>query len=69
MPVRYKGYVSRQDSAWTLRCRTAFLDSPDQMGSRAMEAMDLTVWLPSLFFLGLIGMGLMFAFVAGCDRV
>jgi len=34
-----------------------------------MEAMDLTVWLPSLFFLGLIGMGLMFAFVAGCDRV
>lgn len=31
--------------------------------------MDLTFWLPGLFLLGLIGMGLMFAFVAGCDRV
>jgi hypothetical protein len=31
--------------------------------------MELTVWLPALFLLGLIGMGLMFAFVTGCDRV
>jgi hypothetical protein len=31
--------------------------------------MDLTLLLPSLFLLALIGMGLMFAFVAGCDRV
>jgi hypothetical protein len=31
--------------------------------------MDLAIWLPALFFLGLAGMGLMFAFVAGCDRV
>ena len=31
--------------------------------------MNLTVWLPGLFLLGLVGMGLMFAFVAGCDRV
>jgi hypothetical protein len=29
----------------------------------------LIVWLPVLFVLGLVGMGLMFAFVAGCDRV
>ena len=31
--------------------------------------MDLTVWLPGLFILGLAGLGLMFAFVAGCERV
>jgi hypothetical protein len=31
--------------------------------------MDLAVWLPALFALGLLGMGLMFAFVAACDRV
>jgi hypothetical protein len=31
--------------------------------------MDLTVWLPALFLLGLLGMGLMFAFVAACERV
>jgi hypothetical protein len=31
--------------------------------------MDLMIWLPSLFLLGLVAMGLMFAFVAGCDRV
>lgn len=31
--------------------------------------MDLTIWLPSLFILGLVVMALMFAFLAGCDRV
>ena len=31
--------------------------------------MDLTVWLPGLFVLGLAGLGLMFAFVAACARV
>ncbi len=31
--------------------------------------MNLTVWLPSLFLLGLATMGLMFAFLAGCERV
>ena len=39
--------------------------------TRSIEGrpMDLTLLLPSLFLLALIGMGLMFAFVAGCDRV
>ncbi len=31
--------------------------------------MELIIWLPSLFVLGLIAMGLMFAFVAACERV
>ena len=31
--------------------------------------MDLAIWLPALFVLGLATMGLMFAFVAGCERV
>jgi hypothetical protein len=31
--------------------------------------MDLQVWLPALFALGLIVMGLMFAFITACDRV
>jgi hypothetical protein len=31
--------------------------------------MDLTTWLVSLFLLGLTLMGLMFAFVYGCERV
>jgi hypothetical protein len=31
--------------------------------------MDLTVWLPGLFLLGIATMGLMFAFVFGCERV
>jgi hypothetical protein len=31
--------------------------------------MDLTVWLPGLFLLGMATMGLMFAFVLGCERV
>ena len=31
--------------------------------------MNLTVWLPAMFLLGLATLGLMFAFVAGCDKV
>jgi hypothetical protein len=31
--------------------------------------MDLAVWLPALFVLGFAAMGLLFAFVAACERV
>ncbi len=31
--------------------------------------MTLAIWLPALFLLGLVGMGLLFAFVAACERV
>jgi hypothetical protein len=31
--------------------------------------MNLAVWLPSLFILGLAAMGLLFAFVSACERV
>jgi hypothetical protein len=31
--------------------------------------MNLAVWLPSLFVLGLATMGLIFAFVWACERV
>jgi len=31
--------------------------------------MNFTVWLPALFLLGLLGMGLMFGFVTACERV
>jgi hypothetical protein len=31
--------------------------------------MELYVWLPALFVLGLLVLGLMFAFVAACDKV
>ena len=36
---------------------------------RKEDAMDLTVWLPALFLLGIVGMAAMFAFIAACDRV
>jgi hypothetical protein len=31
--------------------------------------MDMQIWLPALFVLGLATMALLFAFIAGCDRV
>jgi hypothetical protein len=31
--------------------------------------MNLAVWLPAMFLLGLAGLGLMFAFLAACDKV
>jgi hypothetical protein len=31
--------------------------------------MNLYVWLPALFVLGLVMLGLMFAFVAACEKV
>jgi hypothetical protein len=31
--------------------------------------MDLNVWIPSMIGLGLLTMGLMFAFLYGCEKV
>ena len=31
--------------------------------------MNLTIWIPAMFVLGLIALGLMFAFVVGCEKV
>lgn len=31
--------------------------------------MNLTVWIPATFGLGLLTMGLMFAFLRACDKV
>jgi len=31
--------------------------------------MDLMIWLPGLFLLGLIGLALMFSFVVACEKV
>ncbi len=31
--------------------------------------MNLAIWLPVLFLLGVVTLGLLFAFVAACDRV
>jgi hypothetical protein len=31
--------------------------------------MNLTVWLPALFLLGLAVFALMFAFLSGCEKV
>jgi hypothetical protein len=31
--------------------------------------MNLAIWLPAMLLLGLATMGLMFAFVVGCDKV
>jgi hypothetical protein len=31
--------------------------------------MDLTIWIPAMLLLGLVTKGLMFAFVAACEKV
>jgi hypothetical protein len=31
--------------------------------------MDLTVWLPAMFILGLAAMGLCYAFISACDNI
>jgi hypothetical protein len=31
--------------------------------------MNLAIWLPALLVLGLVTMGLLFAFVYGCEKV
>jgi hypothetical protein len=31
--------------------------------------MDLTIWLPAMFFLGLATLGLLTAFVVACDKI
>ena len=62
----------------TRKCRVpgALLQATDEKGclepfdpEKEGLAMDLTVWIPVLFLLGLVTMALLFAFVVACDRV
>jgi hypothetical protein len=38
-------------------------------GSARGHDMDLTVWLAAMFLLGLVVLGLMYAFTAACEKV
>ena len=40
-----------------------------QIEPRSRCTVDLTIWLPAMFLLGLATFGLMFACVPGCDKV
>ena len=31
--------------------------------------MDLAIWLPGMFFLGIVCMGVMFVFVKACEKI
>jgi hypothetical protein len=34
-----------------------------------MEPLNLSVWIPAMLLLGLATFGLLFAFIAACDKV
>jgi hypothetical protein len=36
---------------------------------KGRQLMDLAIWLPGMFLLGLLTMAAMFAFLVGCDKV
>jgi hypothetical protein len=48
---------------------TAVASGESRSKGGRMEPFNLSVWLPAMFLLGLVTMGLMFAFVAACDKV
>ena len=31
--------------------------------------MDLVIWLPTMFLLGMIGLGLCYAFILACEKI
>jgi hypothetical protein len=43
--------------------------SSDARTSLGGKSMNLVVWLPAMFLLGLGSMGLFLAFVTACDRI
>jgi hypothetical protein len=47
------------------RFRTAF----EGCAERKERSMNLVVWLPALFALGLVSMGVCYAFVSACEEI
>ena len=44
--------------------------TPDSSrGRKEAKNMNLTIWLPAMFLLGLATFALMFAFVPACDKI
>jgi hypothetical protein len=46
-------------------CKNAIASSP----GLEVNVVNLVIWTPALFALGLVAMAAMFAFVYGCDKV
>jgi hypothetical protein len=59
----------RQVLAWFLRIHVIDGLSSDARTSFGGKSMNLFVWLPAMFLLGLGSMGLFLAFVTACDRI
>ena len=39
------------------------------IGTKEERSMNLVVWLPALFALGLVSMGVCYAFVSACEEI
>lgn len=37
--------------------------------TQEIDTVDLSIWIPTMVLLGLVTLGLMFAFVVACDKV
>jgi hypothetical protein len=55
--------------AFRLRWLNAALCNFESEARPTGDAMDLTVWLPAMFLLGLVVLGAMYAFLTVCDKV
>jgi len=49
--------------------RITTIDAASRRGRTEERPMNLMVWLPAMFFLGLASMGLFVAFVSACERI
>ena len=51
--------------AWALH-----LEGTDELCTeKGEQLMNLEIWIPGLLLLGLVGLGLMCAFIIGCEKV
>ena len=58
-------FRSRNGTGLALKCHQRFRLKLEKEN----RPVDLATWLPSMLFLGLVGLGLMFAFVIACEKV
>jgi hypothetical protein len=50
-------------------CAQARPPQAGSIGTKEERSMNLVVWLPALFALGLVSMGVCYAFVFACEEI
>jgi hypothetical protein len=67
LEARRRALRRRRSGQYALRASSSLQGA--SIGTKEEKSMNLVVWLPAMFALGLVSMGVCYAFVFACEEI